>query len=157
MRSCSRRRSVTDAACPLRVLSARFCDFLPHLVGADALIGPYMVQRKSMMRRNMDQKKLPLRQTRIRTTTKYRSGQEKSFRETGRTSLLTKSLLVYALEPCNKNANCIQASVLPFCLCRHPSRRMQYNDLLNQRTICRRDCHEREKIICIHAHGLGCI
>ena len=25
---------------------------------------------------------------------------------------------------------------------------------LNQRTICRRDCHEREKIICIHAHGL---
>lgn len=92
--------------------------------------------------------------TRIRTTTKYRSEQRKSFRETGRTSLLPKSLLVYALESCNKNANCIHASVLPFCLCRHPSRRMRYNAPLNQRTICRRDCHEREKIICIHAHGL---
>ena len=31
---------------------------------------------------------------------------------------------------------------------------MQYNGLLNQRTICRRDCHEREKVICIHACGL---
>ena len=34
---------------------------------------------------------------RIRTTTKYRSEQEKSFRETGRISLSFKSLLVYTL------------------------------------------------------------
>ena len=34
---------------------------------------------------------------RIRTTTKYRSEQRKSFRETGRTSLSFKSLLVYTL------------------------------------------------------------
>ena len=34
---------------------------------------------------------------RIRTTTKYRSEQRKSFRETGRTSLSFKTLLVYTL------------------------------------------------------------
>ena len=90
------------------------------------------------------------RRTRIRTTTKYRAEQERSFRETERTSLLPKSLLVYALEPCNKNANCIQASALVCCLSHHLRLRMQYNDLLNQRMICGRDCHEREKIICIH-------
>ena len=94
------------------------------------------------------------RRTRTRTTTKYRAEQEKSFRETGRTFLLPKSLLVYALEPCNKNANCIQASALVCCLSHHLRLRMQYNDLLNQRTICRRDCHEREKVICIHTRGL---
>ena len=37
------------------------------------------------------------RRTRTRTTTKYRSEQRKSFRETGRTSLSFKSLLVYTL------------------------------------------------------------
>ena len=37
------------------------------------------------------------RRTRIRTTTKYRSEQRKSFRETGRTSLSFKTLLVYTL------------------------------------------------------------
>ena len=37
------------------------------------------------------------RRTRIRTTTKYRSEQRKSFQETGRTSLSFKSLLVYTL------------------------------------------------------------
>ena len=62
--------------------------------------------------------------------------------------------LVYALKSCNKNANCIQASALVCCLSHHLRLRMQYNDLLNQRTICGRDCHEREKIICIHTRGL---
>ena len=43
------------------------------------------------------QKRDAKRRTRIRTTTRYRSEQEKSFRKTGRTSLSFKTLLVYTL------------------------------------------------------------
>ena len=55
---------------------------------ADRVVRPYRVQGK---------KPDAQRQTRIRTTTKYRAEQERSFRETGRTSLSFKTLLVYTL------------------------------------------------------------